>query len=308
VQPSIPRARAQRYQRKEKGILMERSANHSANQSGPAELDRPIFIVGPHRSGTTLLYGMIGQHPDVGYLNLSNRRFPSSPFFAHFLTKLGVEDMPVEAQKVWDRFRCRDDDVMDSSDAGPNVASWHKKNVNKVLRLRGAKRFLAKYPRLSLRLDWVDSVFPGAIFIYLMRDWRAVVNSTNTRIVKREKRGGGWFGVMIPGWREMGDLPSEVVAGRQYLHVTNVLEGMEKKYPGRFFTVRYADLCSNPVETIRHITDVCDLPWSEAFEASIVGTNLRNSNHKWRTELDASLLERIRDEAPEFFALHEETD
>ena len=39
------------------------------------QVDRPIFIMGPHRSGTTLLYNILAAHPDVGYFNRANRRF-----------------------------------------------------------------------------------------------------------------------------------------------------------------------------------------------------------------------------------------
>ncbi|MHC4473659.1 MAG: sulfotransferase, partial [Planctomycetota bacterium] len=53
------------------------------------EADRPIFIVGPHRSGTTLLYRKLAMHPDVGYYNRADRRCPWSPLLARMLTRAG---------------------------------------------------------------------------------------------------------------------------------------------------------------------------------------------------------------------------
>jgi hypothetical protein len=245
-------------------------------------------------------------HPDVGYFNLASRRFPSFPVFAHMLTRLGMSDMPTESQKIWDRFWDCEDDVMRAGDAKPEVVSWYRKKVRQVLWLRGAERFLAKYPRLSLRLDWIDSVFPGALFVYIIRDWRAVVNSTVLRKEKRQRRGGGWFGVRIPGWKEMSDVPMEVAAGRQYRYVAETLEKMETKYGDRFFKIYYGELCKHPVETIRYIAEACDLRWTDGFEMSITRRELHSANHKWRTQLHPSQLENIRAEEPDFFDLHEE--
>jgi hypothetical protein len=89
-----------------------------------------------------------------------------------------MPDQPMESQPIWDRFWNCEHDEMGANDATPESVSWYRKTVRRVLRLRNAERFLAKYPRLTLRLDWIDAVFPGALFVHIIRDWRAVVNST----------------------------------------------------------------------------------------------------------------------------------
>jgi len=68
-----------------------------------AVIDRPVFILGPHRSGTTLLYGIIAEHEHVCFLNRSNHRIPASPRIAALLSKIpGYAGTPVEAQRFWD--------------------------------------------------------------------------------------------------------------------------------------------------------------------------------------------------------------
>ena len=277
-------------------------------KSPAAHLDRSVFVVGPHRSGTTLLYEILGRHPHLGYLNNANRRFRNFPLLARLMTGTVFQDRPMEAQKFWDRFWTGKDDVMGSEEATDEAVAWYRETIGKILSLRGARRFVAKYPRLSLRLHWIDAVFPGALFVHILRDWRAVVNSSLKRRAQRERHGGGrWYGVRIPGWQEMGDLPPEIVAGRQYLFVTRTLERDGPGFGGRFFTVRYTDLCRGPVETLKKIADRCDLEWSPRFEKGIP-RNLRSANHKWRTDLDPAKVERIRAEDPEFFAAHEEEE
>ena len=111
------------------------------------EIDRPIFIVGPHRSGTTLLYDILGSHPDVGYFNRANRRLPNLPSLAHWLTGIGIHkfrDQPMECQRIWDQYWNRPDDSMDAGDATPEATAWYRKQISKVLAYRGENRFVAK--------------------------------------------------------------------------------------------------------------------------------------------------------------------
>lgn len=268
-------------------------------------IDRPIFIVGPHRSGTTVFYQLLAAHPDVGYPNFWNRRYPRAPRLAHWLTRITGRDEPREAQQLWDYHWPGEDDVMDAEDATSEAIRWYRDRVARILTLRGATRFVAKYPRLSFRLDWLDRVFPGALFVHVVRDWRAVVSSTTARKRKREKRGGGWFGVRVPGWKDMRDLPHEVAAGKQYRLATEAIESSSKRLPERVFRVQYAELCENPARVLQDLFDPLGLDWSDAFAAS-VPAKLNDANHKWREQLDPDCIDRIRSEAPEFFARFEE--
>jgi hypothetical protein len=240
----------------------------------------------------------------VGYFNRFNRRIPSLPRLAHILTNLVGRDNPMEAQPVWDRFKRCDTDVMDADDVIPRERDWFRRLVGQVLKQRGAKRFLAKYPRLSLRLSWLDAIFPGALFIHMTRDWRAVVNSTVRRKIKREQRGGGWFGVHIPGWRDLEGISHEVAAARQFRVVTQTLEQAATHFEGRFFQVCYEALCSDVAATLRRLAEQCDLPWYSGF-SSTLPTELKSANYKWREQFDESVLESIHEENRTFFLRYE---
>lgn len=269
------------------------------------DIDRPIFIVGPHRSGTTLLYEVLGEHPALGYFNRQDKRWPGSPRLAAWLTRVTGHDQPMETQPVWDRFKQGGGDTMTAADATPEVTDWFRGRVATTLRLRGVERFVAKYPRLSLRLDWLDAIFPDALFVHVQRDWRAVVNSNVNRQAKRRKRGGGWFGVHIPGWEELGELPMDVVATRQFAFVTELLERAAERYGDRFVTLRYEALCSDPLVELRSLLAAAGVPWSEEFERS-VPTDLRSANFKWREQLGEERVEELRKEARALLSRHED--
>ncbi len=266
-------------------------------------VSKPTFIIGPHRSGTTLLYEILGRHPDVGYYNRQNRHTPNWPRLAALHTRLGALDKPMEAQNVWDRFRDGSDDGMDESDASELVVNWYHKNISSVLKTRDATRFLAKYPRLSMRLPWIDAVFPDALIIHMQRDWRAVINSTSSRIRKRLDRGGGWFGVKIPGREELTGLPPEIIAGKIFRTVTREIEKQRPRFGDRCLALSYEELCTKPEETIRAIAEHCQWRWTPEFENSIP-QDLRISD-KWRRQLDPEMIQRIRAEDPELFARYE---
>ncbi|MCB9881994.1 MAG: sulfotransferase [Planctomycetes bacterium] len=274
--------------------------------SSSTSIDRPILIVGPHRSGTTLLYGILAQHEHVGFLDRYNHRFPASPSLARTLrTLLRAPSKPVEAQRFWDHLWPGPDDTMRASDLTNEQRAFYPNVIARVLAQQDRTRLVAKYPRLSLRVDWLDALFPDAKFVHMVRDWRAVVNSTVQRKKKREKRGGGWFGVRIPGWRTMDDLPHEVQAGRQFRLATLALEDDARRLPDRFHRVEYATLCRDPERVIEDLSAFCDLPFSEAFRGSLP-RDLKSANDKWQKYLAPEMVETIRAEDPAFFARYEE--
>jgi len=270
-------------------------------------IDRPIFIVGPHRSGSTLLYRELVKHPDIGYLNLANRRLPFSPRLAHLLGRLRpkMTIRPMEAQRFWDRFRSRDDDVMDEGDATPRTVAWYRNRIDLLLALRGTPRFLAKYPRLSLRLPWLEAVFPDAIFLHLTRDWRAVVSSTVERMVKRKGRGGEWFGVRIPGWRDMCDVAPAVAAGHVFVAVMGQLDLQRGRLGDRCRIVRYEDLCRDPSTTVGGIADWSGLARGSGMEQALPA-RYESANWKWPELLSREEIETVRSQDPDLFARFED--
>jgi hypothetical protein len=269
-------------------------------------IDRPVFIVGPHRSGTTLLCGIIGRHEHVCFLNRNNHRFPAIPRISRTLdTLLRTDPKPVEAQKFWDYLWPGPDDTMGADDLTGKQKAFYTSKISSILKQRNCVRFVAKYPRLSLRVGWLLALFPDARFLHMSRDWRAVVSSTVQRKVKREKRGGGWFGVRIPGWQDMLDLPHELTAGRQFRVATLALEADAKRMPDRFHRVDYVDLCREPERRIREVAEFCGLPFSQAFQSTLP-QDLKSRNDKWKQALDPAMIETIRNEDPEFYSRYED--
>jgi hypothetical protein len=259
-------------------------------------VDRPIFIVAPPRGGTSILYRCIASHPEVGYFNRANRKFMHFPRFAYFVTRIGLyEDNPRESHLIWDRFVKGDDDVRLATDATVEMRQWYHSFISRVLCARGARRFVNKLPPNTLRLPWLNALFPDCIFVQIIRDWRAVVNST---MIKREKDhpDGAWFGPRPRGWRTMEAEPPEIGAAWSYLETYRFLEAQERLYTGRYKKVWYEDLCRTPVFVMKDVFSHCALSWSPEVEKRL--PEVCSPSRIW-TKKDARLtpqmIEKVRE-------------
>lgn len=259
------------------------------------QIDRPVFIIGPPRSGTSLLYRLLATHPDVGYITRGAKNHPERPRLAWALTRLGrFDDHPKEGNPIWNRFQQVPEDLMDAEDAPPEVVEWFRRFTGGLLEARGVTRFLAKCPRHAVRLGWLDAVYPDCRFVVIQRDWRAVVASTVRKRERDTEKGKRWWGVHVPGWRQLRREGPEVGAAGQYAWVHDYLDRMEPRYGDRMVRLWYEELCADTEGTLRRILDHCGLRWTDEFGRGLP-TDLEARNDKWREVLDESLVAGIRE-------------
>jgi hypothetical protein len=160
-------------------------------------IDRPIFILGAFRSGTTILERIVADHPRVGHFWFLTNVYCRSPVTGYTLARLfqtlGVFDRdsvpiahnpristamfsPFECEWVWSRSkkslwdeRCTDLTVgADFSD--PAFERYLFSLIRRHLLAQRAERFLNKNPINCLRLGYLHRLFPDARFVYIVRD------------------------------------------------------------------------------------------------------------------------------------------
>lgn len=174
-------------------------------------IDRPIFIAGAFRSGTTILEQTIATHPDVGvftfYTNAAYLAPAGAYYLLHTLSRLGlldrrplpylhnprIEFTPFSAfecewvwaqagRNLWDP-ACTDLTV-DERFANPSFERLLRSIVQRHLLVQRASRFLNKNPIHLLRLPYLHKLFPDARFVYIVREPEATVLS-HYRMVQR---------------------------------------------------------------------------------------------------------------------------
>ncbi|MBW2123994.1 MAG: sulfotransferase [Deltaproteobacteria bacterium] len=262
------------------------------------KIDRPIFIIGVERSGTTLLYSLLANHPDLYWLSRLDSAIPGCPLFSSVIRRLVAFGMsraiyvaipgtisrsqglmpPSECLPYWRRiFGWGTEDnylIPDDRFIEKHVTDDMRKHLYRDLRIRtnfsGKKRMLFKQPGLSLRTRFINDVFPDAIFLHVIRD--PVANWLSLVGAKKSSRERFW-GIKIPGWQQLLQEPIEVQAALQIQKTLEFIEYdvQEANAIGRYIQVRYESLINHPQRTLNDCVRFCGLKWQNRLDKAIQG-------------------------------------
>ena len=187
--------------------------------------DRPIFIVGSERSGTTLMRSLINAHPNI-----------SCGEETHFLSGLEgivgskwrlMKDYPFEKEYWYEKIRELFDDFK-----------------TEAAEKQGKSRWGDKTPIYVLKLDFINKLFPDCQVIHMIRDGRDVVASSMDRWGYR--RG-------LSATKRWG---KSVRAGQHFGRSVS---------PERYIEIRYEDLVLNPESTMQLVCKFLDEPWEPSI-------------------------------------------
>jgi hypothetical protein len=287
--------------------------------SSPATGD-PVFLVGPARSGTSLLYKILCMHPDATYVSNWLARFPTQTRLAA-LNRLPrrrpelqrkvwfgqdganayvygrrrplrerVFPMPVEGEPVF--AACGIPDTGDP-DEPVSAGAALRAAVERISAASGGSIFVNKRIANIRRIRFLAETFPDARFVSLVRDGRAVALSLSTvdwwpthRVV--------WYGGTPTRWAAEGRDPWELCA-RNWVEELDVMEeGLSGVAPSRVLRLTYEELIADPIRQLERIAGFggfsADPGWRERIEA----LSFPNRNDRWRTKLDAEALATIQ--------------
>lgn len=247
-------------------------------------LERPIFIIGAPRSGTSLLYAILRQSSKLKH-------------------------WPGESHEVWEAdyhpaLRGWSSNVLGAEDLTDEAAARIRRSF--FLVAGRSHRLLDKTPRNALRVPFVDALFPDARYIYLQRDGRENVNSLiNAWRTQRYRTYAlpephsipgvdprWWKFVLYPGWEEDRNGPLEVVCAKQWTVCNDhALAAAKEIGPDRWIEMRYENLIERPVDEVGRIVDFLELPYERAVQEKAAATESTPVNivtpperGKWRRE------------------------
>ncbi|MGH6896119.1 MAG: sulfotransferase [Geminicoccaceae bacterium] len=159
-------------------------------------IDRPVYIAGVARSGSTILLEMLARHPEVA--THQYRDFPllfapvywdrafgrkqanrTEPEERAHKDRIKVTPASPEAMEevLWMAFFENIHDptrnqVLDASTSAPAFESFYRDHLKKMLMIRGGRRYLAKGNYNTTRLGYLLKLFPDARFIVPVREPR----------------------------------------------------------------------------------------------------------------------------------------
>ncbi|MDP9068661.1 MAG: sulfotransferase [Actinomycetota bacterium] len=272
-----------------RAVLRARQAAHLPALAAGKTLDRPIFIIGAPRSGTSMLYAILR----------------ASAHLAHW---------PGEAHEVWEAdhhpaLRGWESNALTTADADPATTARIRREF--FLVTGPNKRLIDKTPRNALRVPFIDAIFPDARYIFLQRDGRDNINSLinawrtpryRTYQLPEPHAVPGvdpkwWKFTLYPGWRDDARGPLEVVCAKQWkLSYDYALAALEEVPPERWLRVSYEDLVEAPEDEVGRIMSFLGLEYEAEVRAKAVAARSKPVNvvtpperGKWRRENRAEI-------------------
>jgi omega-hydroxy-beta-dihydromenaquinone-9 sulfotransferase len=174
--------------------------------------------------------------------------------------------------------------------------------VRKIMFWQGRCRFAAKFTGPP-RIQFLSSLFPGAIFVHIVRDGRAVVHSLLKVPFWRAKGGydnpfweGGVSEERLQAWKSHGSDPA-VLAAMQWQDVIRTARVEAASLNSeQYFEVRYEDVIADPVMRINAIAERCGLNPSARITRYLHDIpRIESFNSKFREEFSPELIAKLSD-------------
>jgi len=224
--------------------------------------DRPVIILAAPRSGSTLLFETLSEAPGAWTIGGESHQIIE-----------GVQALNPNFGNV-------DSNRLTAEHANDKITQFMRSRFARFLRDRDGReffrhrdieqlRFIEKTPKNSLRLPFLDKVFPDALYVFLFRDVRPNLSSMMEawrarRWVTYPKlpawQGPPWSLLLPPGWQALSGRPLEEICAFQWEAANRiVLNDLEHLPRDRWTTVNYQDLLDEPLQTVSRLCEFCDL-------------------------------------------------
>ncbi len=261
-------------------------------------LKPPLYIVGCGRSGTTIVYELLCEHPDLAWFSNYAERWPALPPL-EALTKLReigairrspsrFVPLPVEGYALWDRLgpqhvRHRNAPLT-AAEVDAEHAQWVRDFVAAHVRYHRGRRFVNKNTRNSRRVLYLDAIFPDALFLHVIRDPRAVVASLLAV---------HWWPDLPLWWSEDrtpralaadGSKPEGVAAEHWVRSVERLLADARRLPPARYLEIRYEAFTESPETVLSSVCAFAGLSSSSRLTESLRRRTVSSQNVKYRSQ------------------------
>jgi hypothetical protein len=208
-------------------------------------LDRPVFIVGCSRAGTTLVYKIFSEADELGSL-----QYETHDIWA------GLHPMP---ERNWSSH------ALDINDAG----AFDRQYMARYFFIHtGSLRVVDKNNQNGLCVSYLNALYPDAIFVYVKRSPGDNLNSLiegwgkpeefatwSNRLPVNISISGGryrrWCFFLPPGWRDYINAEIEEVCAYQYSSMNQMIMDARESIPSaRWIEIQYEDLLRYPEKTV----------------------------------------------------------
>lgn len=225
---------------------------------------RPIFVVGAPRSGSTLLYQLLTDRFDVGYLANGHARQPGAPSLVERRRGLvrgrqaelgdygssfggtAGELGPSECGPFWYRFFPRQPHYLAAGDLPTASRRELRAAIGAFVEVCG-RPVVYKNLYNTARMEAIAAALPEALFIAINRDLAA--NARSLLDGRMHVAGGydAWWSVEPPGIERLRQLPAHEQVVEQVRSLEALVGQVEESIGSeRVLHLSYEDLCADP--------------------------------------------------------------
>jgi hypothetical protein len=166
-----------------------------ARQLSEQTVDRPVYICGLPRAGTTITLQMLSEHPDVVTHKYADFLMPYMPWvwnkvFPHIPVDAMRKPVPrihrdrIEVTRdsaemgeeiLWEHFFPHIHDeanysVLDRTTSNPAFERFYRDHLRKLAMVRGRNRYVSKAIMCVVRMQYLRRLFPDARFLLYVRN------------------------------------------------------------------------------------------------------------------------------------------
>jgi len=198
--------------------------------------DRPIILIGAARSGTKFLRDCLAASPDCHAV----------PYDINYIWRYGQDKLK--------------HDILDPKSVSPKKRKFIRRTIAKLSKAQGGDRIIEKTVSNTLRIPFVDEIYPNAVFIHLIRDGREVVESS-MRLWTAPPNTGAL-------WTKLKSMPVQNI-GYIFWYAGNLISGFVKggRKGGNIWGPRYPDITQDALQM--SLAEICATQWKNCVEKSL---------------------------------------
>lgn len=283
---------------------------------------QPVFILGPARAGTSLLYKTLSLHRDVSYISNWLARYPTRTGFGR-LARIGpvlptardrawfgdagnayvyggkrslgrrLFPAPVEGEPVFSSCGITETGLAPGVDRAAATRALRQR-IGAIHRASGGTHFVNKRIANNRRVDLLLEAFPRAVFVGIVRDGRDVAASL-ARVDWWNDSVLWWDGRTPVQWAADGMDPWLACARNWVEDLAAMETGLGLVPEGQHITVRYEDLTQNRIPTLERIARFVRLDDTVEW-LSIVADQSVPPASNWSDQLSTEAIETIEAE------------
>ncbi len=248
--------------------------------------EKPIFILGAQRSGTTLVRLLLNNHPRIAIPDESTFLMPilKSKYLKQAISGERLKNF-IRYLQVNKEFEIWNFDNSKTIDALLNKKSYSLHGLISVIfksfcEAKGKPRWGDKTPSFFRKADILSKLFPQAKYLHIVRDGRDVFASYKKMKVMRN-----YAAVNALEWRY------------KVWKIENFLSGIN---PSDKITIRYEDLVANPEDVMKQVFNTIEEEYDDGIlefhkdskynvgknHSNLIYQPISSSNtNKWKKEL-----------------------